>query len=402
MRVGQKPPNSRIPWEQLLTISIKIILSRYGITEGIISIDDTDNKRSKSTKLIPWVHKIKDKASGGYIMGQSLVFLVLITSKITIPVGFSFYMPAPELTAWNKKDKKLKKQGIPASKRPPKPPKNDKYPTMIEIALSLLKEFKFFHPDIKIKCVVADALYGTDEFLSTASNIFGGIQVISQIKKNQKIWIRGKEYSVEEYFLKHPGVPQKIKIRGDKEITAVIGSGRFHVRAHGKKCFVIALKYEGEEEYRFLAASDLTWRTLDIVKAYTLRWLVEVFFQDWKANEGWGNLTKLTGKDGSRRSLILSLLVDHCLFFHPDQLALIENNLSACTVGSLRLKVMVESLFMFIHKIFESDDPKKQIEHLEKSIKEFAFTLSPSKKHMVGRYLGRIESTPSLKYKAVR
>ena len=393
--------HSKIPWDLLLQLSIRVVLLKYDITEGVISIDDTDNKRSKSTKFISWVHKIKDKASGGYIMGQSLVFLVLITSKITIPVGFSFYVPDPELTAWNKKDKKLKKQGVIASKRPAKPLKNDKYPTMIEIALTLLKEFQSFHPGIKIKCIVADALYGTNKFLTDASNIFGGTQVISQIRKNQNIRVRGKEYSVEEYFSKHPGVPQKIKIRGDEKVAAIIGSGRFYVCAHGKKCFVIALKYEGEKEYRYLVAADLSWRTLDIVQAYTLRWLVEVFFEDWKANEGWVNLTKLTGKEGSRHSLILSLLVDHCLFFHPDQLARIENKLSACTVGSLRLQIMVESLFVFIHKILDSENINERLALMKKYIKEFVFTLSPSKKHMVGRNLGRLEPTPSLKYRTV-
>ena len=48
---------------------------------GCVDIDDTDKKRSKSTKKISYAHKIKDKGSGGYIMGQSLVFLVLITPE---------------------------------------------------------------------------------------------------------------------------------------------------------------------------------------------------------------------------------------------------------------------------------------------------------------------------------
>jgi len=218
---------------------------------------------------------------------------------------------------------------------------------------------------------------------------------------DKTLFVRGKEYTIEEYFSKHPGVPQKIKIRGDEKVTGIISSGRFYVCAHRKKCFVIALKYEGEKEYRYLVAADLSWRTLDIVQAYTLRWLVEVFFEDWKANEGWVNLTKLTGKEGSRHSLILSLLVDHCLFFHPDQLARIENKLSACTVGSLRLQIMVESLFVFIHKILDSENINERLALMKKYIKEFVFTLSPSKKHMVGRNLGRLEPTPSLKYRTV-
>jgi hypothetical protein len=39
------------------------------------------------------------------------------------------------------------------------------------------------------------------------------------------------------------------------------------------------------ETYRSLIASDLSWRTLDIVQGQTLRWLVEVFIQDWKSYE---------------------------------------------------------------------------------------------------------------------
>ena len=69
---------SAIPWDILLTISTIVILRRYGITTGCLGIDDTDKKRSKHTKRIAYVHKIKDKGSGGYIMGQGLVFLVLI------------------------------------------------------------------------------------------------------------------------------------------------------------------------------------------------------------------------------------------------------------------------------------------------------------------------------------
>jgi hypothetical protein len=38
----------------------------------------------------------------------------------------------------------------------------------------------------------------------------------------------------------------------------------------------VAIKYAGEEPYRYLMASDLTWRTLDMVQGQTLRWLVEI------------------------------------------------------------------------------------------------------------------------------
>ena len=102
--------NAKIPWTILLRCSVEVILDLYGINKGSLVIDDSDNKRSKNTKKIYCVHKLKDKASGGYVMGQGLVFMVLVTPIITIPVGVEFYMPNPDYTAWNKDNEKLKKK----------------------------------------------------------------------------------------------------------------------------------------------------------------------------------------------------------------------------------------------------------------------------------------------------
>lgn len=391
---------SKIPWQVILVMSVRVILCRYGITQGVLDIDDTDKSRSKLTKKIAHVHKLKDKKSGGYIQGQSIVFLILVTPKITFPVGFAFYMPDPALTAWYREDNKLKKQGVQARKRPPKPPKNPAYPTKVELALDLLRQFKTDHPDIKIKAVNADALYGSQEFMDEAATITDQAQVISQIRSNQKVIFRQKEYAVEDYFSKRPGTPVKIAIRGGQEVTALVNSARLYVCAHHKKRFVIALKYEGEEEYRYLIAADLTWRTLDIVQAHTLRWLVEVFIEDWKSHEGWGRLTKQTGEEGSSRSLILSLLTDHCLLLHPEQSARIENNLPAYTVSSLTSQIQLDCLFDFIRNLLHQDNPEEKLNLLTHTLKENIATLKLSKKHMVSRDLGRLEPTPALKYKA--
>jgi len=97
-------------------------------------------------------------------------------------------------------------------------------------------------------------------------------------------------------------------------------------------------------------------------------------------------------------SLSLSLLCDHCLLLHPDQLAQIEDNLSAWTVGSLRDRVKVDSLVLFFTEVLSSDNPQEQWELGAQRAKE-VFGLNASSKHMVGRDLGRLEPTPTLKYK---
>jgi hypothetical protein len=167
----------------------------------------------------------------------------------------------------------------------------------------------------------------------------------------------------------------------DKQITFC--SAKFKVKAHDKKLYVIALKYGDESEYRYLIANDTTWRNIDVIKTYALRWLVEVFIQDWKSYEGWSKLAMQRGLQGSEQGLIISLLSDHALHFHKDQLTLYKNKEPAATVGSLREKVMMESLTAFIETIVTSPDPKALFEEFSTKIAE-VFDLRGSIKHMRG------------------
>lgn len=265
--------------------------------------------------------------------------------------------------------------------------------------LTLLEQFKFAHPDIRVRLVACDALYGTGDFLDSASAIFGGVQVVSQLRSNQKVLFGKKLISVRQYFPDKRGQVVALKIRGGETLKATVDSARLYVDAHEKKRFVIAIKYEGEQEYRYLVASDMSWRTMDIVEAYTFRWLAEVFFEDWKLYQGWGQLAKQPDDDGSRRGLILSLLCDHCLLTHPQQLARLENKLPAATVGSLLEKTRVEAILSFIHSLLNADNLQQKLASLSKVVEE-VFQLAPSKKHLVNRDLGRLEPSPSLFYRA--
>jgi hypothetical protein len=389
----------KIAWNLLLIASVKLILMKYGITEGELVIDEVDRSRSKSTKRIHKAHKQKDKKTGGYVNGQTIVLLLLVTESITVPVGFVFYQPDPVLSAWNKEDAKLKKKGVPKKDRPPEPIRNPAYPTKLDLALGLLSEFSKNHSEIKVTAIMADALYGKGEFMDKASLIFAGVQTISQLHKNQNIFYKGKKKSLEKYFNStNKGVQKILIVRGGEEIQVTVSSARLKVDAHGKKRFVIALKYEGEEDYRYLVATDLSWRTLDIAQAYTLRWLVEVFFEDWKLYEGWGREARQFDEEGAVRGLILSLLLDHALLLHPEQTARVENKLPAYTVGSLQRMSQMDTLLEFIGSILQEINPGEKLKEVARLIKD-VFKLAPSSKHMIGRDLGRLEPTPALRYK---
>lgn len=370
-----------LKWELLLQASVKVILWRYRITSGVLVVDDSDKKRAKTTKRIHRAHKLKDKKTGGYLNGQSFISLVLVSPLVTIPVGFSFYQPDPALTAWYQLERKLKKQGLVKKGRPSKPEKNEAYPSKQEIALQLLTQFKSQHPGLKIKAVLADTLYGTAAFMDQAARLFDQTQVISQLRSNQLVRHKNQKINLDQYFAKQPACTQIILLRGqEKKITWA--AAHLHVSAHHQKRLVIALKYDHETNYRYLVASNLSWRVTEVLEVYALRWLVEVFFQDWKSSEGWGQLTKQPDEAGSSRSLILSWLLDHALFFHPDQLARLENKLPAATVGSLQEKIKAENLLHFIHGLLTGGHLEEKLERLSEAVSQ-TFRLSSSKKHMV-------------------
>jgi len=386
---------SKLPWEQLLHSGIRVVLKKYGISEGILGGDDTSVQRAKITKRIFGTHKIFDKKTGGYFNGQAVVILLLITGKITVPVGFRFYRPDPVMKEWKKTVARLKKQGV--KKRPPKPTTNLAYPSKTELMLELLEEFKKGYPQIRVKAILGDALYGSKEFMKRVQNIFG-IQTISQLRKKQRVKFRNREMSVCEYFGKYPGVKMTIRVRG-REVKVELGSARLYVKAQGQKRLIVALKYEGEENYRYLVASDMSWRAVDVASAYTLRWLLEVFFEDWKLYEGWGQFAPQFDEEGSNRGLTLSLLLDYAFLLHPTQLARVENKMPVCTVGTLQQQSRMEALIELIRGIVDADNPHQKLDEMVEIAKRL-FPLRDSGKHLNGRDLGRLEPTPLLIYRA--
>ena len=284
------------------------------------------------------------------------------------------------MKAWRKEEKRLKDKNIEKKYRPPMPEEDPHYPNKKVVALKLLTDFMSFFSQIRIKAVAADAFYGTKDFMEEAARITKQKQVISQIKKNQLINVNGRNVAVDVFFKNYLGKTEQTTLRRCEK-TITYRSGRFKIKSHDKKYYIIALKYGDEEDYRYLIASDSSWLDSDIIKAYSLRWLVEVFIQDWKSYEGWNQLAKQRGESGSNHGVTLSLLCDHALLLHQDQKELFENKKPASTVGSLREKVMMESLTTFIEGIVLSDDPKALFAEYSDKISAL-FELRSSIKHM--------------------
>jgi hypothetical protein len=150
--------HSTLPWDALLVARVRGMLRSHGITSGHLMLDDTDNARAKAAKALAPLDTWRDKASGGYVWGQSLVCLVLVTPQISLPVGLVFSQPAPELSAWDKQGKVLKKPGVPPTQRPPTPTPHAQYLPQPQRALRWLATVKAPHPAIRVHGLAAEAL----------------------------------------------------------------------------------------------------------------------------------------------------------------------------------------------------------------------------------------------------
>jgi hypothetical protein len=392
---------SKICWDGLFEKSILRLIKLFGI-KGFLVIDDSDRLRAKSTSKLFGIQKLKDKKTGGYATGQNIVLLLFVTEKMTFPVGFRFFIPDPAWVAWRQNDIELRKQKVPARLRPQKPPRSTEYPTKITIAGELLENFKDLVPHTNIIAICADAAYSCSEFTKKAKSLFDSVQIISQIRGNQLVRFgKHKPKAVQEVANSQIPVTTKILLRGKIEQAITYVSMRVWVQSQNRILHVIALKYDDENEYRYITATDLTWRGLDVVRAYSKRWLIEVFFQDWKAYDGWGKSAYQRGIDGARRGVILSLLVDHFLLSHPLQLARVKTGVAAFTSGSLQRYLQARAILDAVAQILESPDPKQALRELFSTMEKWV-EFRPSDKHMTGRDLGDFIPSASLSRKFKR
>ena len=353
-------------------------------------------------KILWGVFKTLDKATGGWIKAQNILFLCLVTNKITIPLFFSFYRPDPKYKKWEVQDKKLRKNKVRKKDRPKPPPKNSHYPSRSDIALKLLTRLKKFLEQIeptigkiKIKSILFDSFYCSPRMFRSCRKIFPKVQAISQLAKTQKVSDSSKiKHSVKDYFARQQPVESKINLRGNCE-TVFYLSARLFVKSHGEKLHVIALRYQGEEDYRYLVCSQLNWRSTDIIRAYALRWLVEVVIFDWKQHDGWGRKAYQQGADGACRGVILSLLVDCFLVTHPAQIRQSRVGQPLWTAGSVVRRVQYDNILENIDRVFSSSDPQESLKALVSSV-ENVIQLRPSTKHMIGVEIDDLAPSPSL------
>ena len=388
-----------MPWAHRLVARVRGMLQHHGLTAGRLMVDDTDNPRSKAAQALASRSTLRATARGGYLWGHSLVLLVLVPPPISRPVGVVFSQPAPALRAGYKTAKALPKRGVPPTQRPRNPAPHPPSPPQEQLALRFLASCKAPHGAVPLPAVMADALEGPAPFVAGAAALCNGVQVLAPIRRQPHRRGGKRHQHGAASFAPHPGTPPRLRLRGGAEVRAMVGSARLAVCAHQPQRCIVASKEAEAETSRSLLASDLRGRPLEIVQGHTLRWLVAVCLQDWKAEEGWRQWTKQPGAEGARHSVILSLLVTPSLCLHPDPQRPRHNNLPAYTVGRRRANGPVECLVNVIDALGASDDPQDTLKRFTNALHEVC-ACGRSKKHMSQRQVGRLDPTPALQYRA--
>ena len=296
--------HSAIPFKLLFESGIKTIIRIYKITNGHIIVDDTDRPRCKIIKKIAFVFKSFNKKTGGYFQCQNLVFIILVTNKLTIPVGFKFYTPCPYTKKFEELDKnirRLNKEGFldingKKLKRPSKPERSANHPTRNQLSVQLVNEFKEKFPEIEIISCSFDEAYSSGENLRQIENLIPKTTVISEFSSSIIVSDSRRSAPIATYFNSIPTQKIPLQIRGGKNQNIDIKNARLYVPAHGRNYNVVALRYQDEKDYRYIITSNLNWRAKDVVHAYTFRWLVEVFFSI-------GNVLKVGDKPPCSRKM---------------------------------------------------------------------------------------------------
>lgn len=397
--------------------AVFLILLKYpGVLISFL-IDDSDKGRSKTIKVLAYVFKSICKATGGYHNCQNIVFICAVTSFVTIPIGFRFYVPDPEIRQWRESRKKIKrcKRCLKRDKSKrckrcmkklkalgPKPTRNPTYKTRLELAEDLLKKSgelltKLSKKDriYKLTSVIADAAYMSPALVCYMKKTFPKVSFISQLRSNQMVKNKSDKYkSLKEYFSHSPRVSKQIAIRHAKK-EVEYSSARLFIKSHGERMHVVAMRYSGEQKFRYIVCSDLTWRAEDIIRHYGLRWLVEVAIWEWKQYSGIGKGACLYGVEGASCVQHLSLL-GVCLFLlHPMQLLLARKGQPLYTAGCLSRRMLMDFFCQAFQNMLSQDDPHAALAQLRKGLDE-VMAMKLSKKHPSGKWYPEIRESEAL------
>lgn len=251
--------------EEVLAQKAYEILKSLSLKKGediYILVDDTKKgKRGKKMDATGWVH---EPVTGKAIWGHQYVKATLLVRNITIPFGICLYV----------KDKDSDKLSVPFFK-------------VTELAAGLISSFKA--PAGSRVTVLFDSYYLCPVVIKACRE--KGFHFISTLKSNRNLKKRGKKLKSGSYGQYCFRTGNKLKMKVKKEhgnvVYTYIDAGIIEVSKLGEAHVVFSRK-NNEKQIIALVSDHRKLKASEIIKTYSLRWQIEVFFKDSKQLLGLG------------------------------------------------------------------------------------------------------------------
>jgi SRSO17 transposase len=220
-------------------------------------LDDTIIK--KTGKKIPGCAWYKDHAQNlANVFGHQWVLAALLYKKALLPLGSRLYHP-----------KGAKGCG--------------RFQTKITLAKRILQNLC-----LPMACklyVLADSWYWCKELALLCRNY--GYHMISQLKSNSVVWVKGKRTPVVELASRTSAFREVSAFLYGKNKTLKIAKFIAVVKGLGPVAVVIVK--EKRKKIRYLVSTNFLLPALEIVKFYAHRWKIEQMIKDLKQRLGLGD-----------------------------------------------------------------------------------------------------------------
>ncbi|MEK6855312.1 MAG: transposase [Nanoarchaeota archaeon] len=292
--------------------------------ETTLIFDDTLVKREGEKVEETQYHK--DHSSDSYLLGHQFFTSMICTPLIQLPL-------LPKLYSKNTESK-------------------------IEMASNLID---FVMNKVNIDNVMMDSWYSDKKIIKKC--ITHGMRVVCGIKTNRKISLgRGEWMPLSEF---PDGIAEE-----DFEYYS-IGKSEYEIAAHivklnGIPCVKMLTSYEWNEkqgkyrELRHLISTNIGDSTIQIVRMYRKRWIIETYHRDIKQNLGFAKLF-LRKKEGVvRHAIYVSLayaILKLFMFLHGLKM----------TIGECCEHIQDNEMNEFFGNIIEIEDKEKRLKVFEEA-----------------------------------
>ena len=276
---------NRWDMDEVVTSSLKQFFSSLHInTRSVVFLILDDTITRKSGKKIPGCAWHKDHAQNmANVFGHQWLLTALLYRDFLMPLWARLYHP-----------RKAKRCG--------------RFQTKITMAKRILNALKLPSP-CKLY-LLADNWYWAKQLALLCRKL--GYHMISQLKSNSVIWIKGKRTNVTTLADTLPCYREVSLFLYGKNKTLKIAKVIGAIKDLGNVALVI-VKEKKKKPY-YLVSTNIHLPAMDIVKYYAKRWKIEQMIKDLKQRLGFGDY-QVRNLQAIRRHVALSLLSYFVLVF---------------------------------------------------------------------------------------